>query len=730
MGGTVDAQLRMALEVGKRVAMSAAVDAAHKPILASKVLPAKQRIAVSDSLSYSRLKFGAAIWSPLNAQTMHRWSSRYIARIRLATGLRSSSDKHISGLSVLVRASKVPPAAALAFERLRYLWRAFHHGSEALRTLVAHSLARDHSWGALLVSDLRWLSERMPHRAGELFRTGELSIPELDRLLTCASKSSWKNLVNGASRQEVAQLRRDNTMELFHKQFTASMAELGIHFDASPRRQQPLAVHHCKFCDFQSFSMQGIQAHLADVHGISHDAHRLTSKDETTCPACLTLFHCRYRMLVHLKRSLGCLNMLRRDRDPVDHAQPVDKIPARDWSPAFRKHGPLRPSAADTGFCPYLLSDGSPIHPPLDDALLCHSVSDGLCIAIGPDAVRAPQAVPLDPATRPAHWSELTLHQQLRLSPPVLHTWVVAIHLFSGRRRSGDWHDIMHQRCTSTRRLIVISYDLVNGNDLLDPGLVSFLRDAIRQGLVAIVMGGPPCETWSVARYSDSPGPPPLRSAAAPWGLDCLSLKHHAQVWVGSRLMHVQLLLMADVLATVTACGILEHPARIGLHDSQCKGPHRPPSIWSTGEMKAILQHRDATLYTLDQERFGACSRKPTTFLLIRIPDAHCTALQLSSVPPPRTGAEVLIGRDDNGAFKTSRAKEYPHGLALLLADWGISHIDRLEVAQRGFHMRMPDGFINALRSHQVQWDPYVDDAAAMGQDYVVRPECSQVFVA
>ena len=141
-----------------------------------------------------------------------------------------------------------------------------------------------------------------------------------------------------------------------------------------------------------------------------------------------------------------------------------------------------------------------------------------------------------------------------------------------------------------------------------------------------------------------------------------------------------------------------------------------------------MLQHRDAELYTLDQERFGACSRKPTTFLLIRIPDAHTTALQLSSAPPPRNAADVLIGRDGNGAFKTSRAKEYPHVLALLLADWGINHIERLEAVQRGRLQCMPEGFIGTLRSHQVQWDPYVVDAATMGQDYVARHECGQLF--
>ena len=150
----------------------------------------------------------------------------------------------------------------------------------------------------------------------------------------------------------------------------------------------------------------------------------------------------------------------------------------------------------------------------------------------------------------------------------------------------------------------------------------------------------------------------PLRSATCPWGLTKLSLAELKHSAVGNSL----LLRGIWLCVPVALCGgavILEHPAP----------PLQPDraAIWRTGVINLLL--RAGWLFrrhTFRQGRHGACGSKPTSLLY-----ANCKISDVLTVfaqPMQRDRIESLIGHDEAGNFRTSKAKEYPSNFCMCLA--------------------------------------------------------------
>ena len=203
----------------------------------------------------------------------------------------------------------------------------------------------------------------------------------------------------------------------------------------------------------------------------------------------------------------------------------------------------------------------------------------------------------------------------------------------------------------------------------------SFLLTTARAGRILALLLGPPCETWSSARFAElfddegNPlkGPRPLRSAETCWGLPGLSLSELEQVAVGNCLLLRELWLCIPV-ALSGGSVILEHPAP----------PYQMerPAIWRTSVILLLL--RDGWLFrrhTFAQGRHGARGRKPTTLLHANCPIIK--VLEEHAVDPDPTTLQPLIGRDDHGRFPTSQAKEYPTKLCKCFATAFWHHISR-----------------------------------------------------
>lgn len=289
------------------------------------------------------------------------------------------------------------------------------------------------------------------------------------------------------------------------------------------------------------------------------------------------------------------------------------------------------------------------------------------------ERTRAPESVPVGFPSRLA-----TKEQELR---DEVHMWhppvscprspfpaeIFYLILFSGHRREGDIASQIWLQDFGDRVCWPLCLDLcldTRAGDLCNPTNLEFWRDRIRSRQVIGMHASPPCETYSEARFIEifndegtRIGPRPLRSWSFPWGLPGLSGKELRQVSIGNLLFYVAMIFASWFMAS-GGCASVEHPK--GGKPSEGRF-----AIWFASFLQRLERHEDCYQHTFCQGHLGQCSLKPTTFLLLRLGSFTRFRRQLSTFSGPFT---TLGGKSDNGAWKTSSAKEFPPALCRAVA--------------------------------------------------------------
>ena len=233
---------------------------------------------------------------------------------------------------------------------------------------------------------------------------------------------------------------------------------------------------------------------------------------------------------------------------------------------------------------------------------------------------------------------------------------------------------MQHVQLAPGLELFALSVDLClqkQQGDLASECSRTFWLDRIHTGQICGGGGGPPCESWSAARYQDN-GPRPLRSASYVYGLPSLSLREWKQTRVGTRLLHFLLEAVA-ALCPMGGFAFVEHPQYPTWLQKK-----EPPSIWSLTAVRTLRTLHCIGITSFDQCSVGAVAKKPTTILHLRLP--RLRALLLGDGYGGRCRHlpgfhDPLCGRDGAGCFKTSRGKIYPQQLNQHLATAIADHI-------------------------------------------------------
>eukprot|EP00438_Fugacium_kawagutii_P031824 Skav208567 [mRNA] locus=scaffold177:91886:109950:+ [translate_table: standard] len=258
----------------------------------------------------------------------------------------------------------------------------------------------------------------------------------------------------------------------------------------------------------------------------------------------------------------------------------------------------------------------------------------------------------------------------------------VLLHAFSGRRRPGDlqWF-LEHLETTYAKthdfQLDVVSLDIVihaTMGDVACDSTRDFWLYHIRARHVVAFLGGPPCNTWSVARENALPdrrGPRVVRRDHAPWGLPSLYNSELEAVCEGNELMGFALESMA-ALAPTGGVGFLEHPAQ----------PEDPQAatIWAQPILRLLADLPGMRIARVLQGLHGATSSKPTDLLVLNVPmlEQCLQKWQLTTRPP----GHVSIGQDEAGRFRTAPLKEYPPSFCGSLAQALLHAIDMCPVEE------------------------------------------------
>ena len=481
------------------------------------------------------------------------------------------------------------------------------------------------------------------------------------------------------------------------------------------------SVHRCLLCDRDFGQNRAWFLHAHQKHGFQSIAGRAVQGQY--CPQCDKLYSSTRSLHHHLRYNLSCRTFFWQNREQVIEAPfaEIDFHPQCPWIYGGHPSGGLqltKPCDPDfEGLLHNLRSALSGFTPPEEDEDLEEALTEELW-----DVLKVPlpyttiirayeawanelveskdlsirntidtlqsklfapagngsrhlshQAAALDDWNQ-FHWARLA-HE--------VHTWSYLphelgfLHFYSGHRRQNDVQACLEElQIPDGCVFYIASVDVaVNAQtcDLMDEQVqlrwLSFIRDGYASGIGS----GPPCETWSIARYHKIPGirqggPRPLRDESRIWGKLDLKQAETEQVRTGNCLMGFSL--RATILQGL--CGgfaYMEHP---GDPRRLERSPKAAASIWHSDIVAKCLELPAFHLLHVQQGYFGGLSAKPTGLLLTGLTPESAVSLekQHRTTPLPQSSSIGLL----NGRWCTSELKAYPPDfcrfLAAMYAEW------------------------------------------------------------
>ena len=717
LGGILHHQGDQRKEARRRLALGHATFTTHrKLLLRNPVFTLERRLQLFQSLILSQITFGMESWTMRTRATqegLHNSILRLYRRL-----LCHGPDAHVSDDDILSELRALSPTVLLRTVRLRYLGLVYRNGGDDLWALIL----QDEEWKDLIWADIGWMYR-------QLWNCSKLPDPTINfeawEFTITNSPGYWKRLVRRAGLHDAHQRAARHAVLCGHKRICGYLGQEGRL--KRPTITQRLERHEsgaygCMKCRKACRTKAGEGAHMFKVHQEINPVRALF--DTTTCSHCLRCFHTPVRLGSHLKNNPVCRQHL------VGRGHfytPVPGAGSRKHEEVVRRHdgllppqqceGPQRPSDQRDDFLAHSVS----LHVSLleyiaedratttDEALIglknvisdtaiswttCRTTLRNLAGELREEDFEGMQITgrevqdALLRLQEEEHWPFLQNFIEARTTEDLnyyelllqedspwtrtrpIHQQIGAdrfiLHAFSGRRRPGDFEYYLRQVAVPNGiRIHVVSLDIVIDGvlgDLMNVETRTFWLTAIKRKWVLGFLGGPPCETWSQARGKEICGrrnvPRVVREELNIWGKLSLGLRELQQVHFGNTLL-LFCLEALTLLLIFGGFGLMEHPAR--------PKDRKLVSVWRLPIVTFLRSCAEVRMVDVDQGLFGARSRKPTTFLTLRLPDLvqDLRRAQLRSQAPATTS----IGVGESGQFLTAGLKEYPPALCKALGD-------------------------------------------------------------
>eukprot|EP00435_Cladocopium_sp_Y103_P043513 s216_g12.t1 len=650
----------------------------------TRPLSVQVKAKVFQSLVVSKALYNAHTWTGVTEKDMEGWANQL--RAPIATMLKGKlvhSAKFMHTTDELFAYCGILPLHEQVFaNRLRFLSRLLKVCPPLTWALMSNTDGPG-NWKELCLEACEWMRK---HCAGRLPK------PEatfLDWIQFIRLDNKWKGRIRKTMKSALSYHQAKATHAIWQRHFEARLQKHGATMPADPTTKRRSQLWQCDLCSKVFGSTQALAMHAHRDHGYKKKVRYFTAGD--TCPVCLQIFHTRKRLSIHLEKTDRCYSVVQACWPAMPSAEvqlldDADKIvesklrkdgwwAAKAFQPAMQTLGASLPPADHPG-SKIMFDKVAARRPPDTEA---YSQLQGRQIQTMPD--QEPElwwttsdlpAFVMQSMQGPDKGGGAYSMGGLARQTALLHVRaLVIVHFFSGYRRSGDIHDVIDQFVTpSGAHIFTISVDLCMQRqhaDLATDASLKWWKERVAGGQIVSAGGGPPCETYTAARYhalENGRGPRPLRSGTEPQGLPQLTKKERFQLWIGDSLLRF-LLDILSVLAAMGMSGFLEHPQ----YPVWCRHLS-PASIWALTAIRLLKGLNCFSVISFDQCICGALGRKPTTLLLLRLPQVRSELLQLGDFgrcPHVHGEHEALIGRQQDGSFQTSKAKIYPHGLNLIL---------------------------------------------------------------
>ena len=541
-----------------------------KSVLSNAEIDIGKRRLLVRSMGLSVIKLHSATWFDLTQAEAEAWHAVVHATYAMLEKRNGQGEVPHKETFELARQMEAPmPIEALYLERLRLLVHILQVNDHFVITAILQNYkqAGCASWLYGMLKSLRWAQTQV----------GRNAIP--DELLELSERSTWdmfhevaKDIKSSIKKVERAhQIRLKTYCGLKdHKAFMEEIcSEMGWTKHHQVVRDVGVPLHvQCDDCGKHFKNGAALAAHEQRVHHKRIALRRFVA--DGVCRACGNFFHTRARVLTHLHVGNGrCWLFHFRKFAPMAGAQAADMDesdrnegralhqmhvlhdqPKKSWRWASANE--LEPILQLRDFVGDVYAD------PTQDELQ-QWMSYGLLPPGrgGRDITqRASTQWEVANVCRDISRLEDTIKEEaVRWEPnfdwiprPLSENQLFFLVFFSGHRRFGDISSWMHW----DGRVVPLAVDLAvskeHGN-VLDHYK---WRQLIQARRVLGAHGGPPCETYSMARWLDLPGeicPQPLRDQSMPWGRCYLSLRELLQCPVGSILMWETLKLLLLVYA-------------------------------------------------------------------------------------------------------------------------------------------------------------------------------------
>ena len=275
--------------------------------------------------------------------------------------------------------------------------------------------------------------------------------------------------------------------------------------------------------------------------------------------------------------------------------------------------------------------------------------------------------------------------------PPLLSIRSVKVfYFFAGEVRRGDIQEWMVK--TAPKYSLLINFteiDLLKGgaaHDLSDPCIRDACLEAL--GTADIVFCTPPCSSFSRSQWSNSFGPPPLRSFMYPKGFPWLASGEKAKIELANTFISFtwKVLHKVQAISASRFClGFTEHPEDLGAV-KKWDPASRPASIWQSEEARKMVSDFGWTTCAFYQGPYGGITVKPTRILFNHNAFSSMGPTAWPSFGPdmgyigplPRMAnapgsKNILRQPGETGPFRTAALSAYPSELCRTLAEAALS---------------------------------------------------------
>eukprot|EP00438_Fugacium_kawagutii_P004994 Skav215291 [mRNA] locus=scaffold2522:218059:220614:- [translate_table: standard] len=733
LGGIIVRTGSVLPEIRIRAAQAAVHLKPLRRLLSSPNLDLRKRQRLLHSLGLSVMSLHSGAWGTLSVGEFRAWQAALTNLYRmLQPPAQTQQDHHRSIYQLAVDAHAPLPLEYLHLQRIRLLVHILQVQDPHLHDAIFlnFAIAGPNSWLCAAQKSVVWWASQV----------GVESLPTA--IFHLEDEASWaalqpdirpmKKAIKQAQQGHLMRLENLLTLQRHAAQQDDILRDMGWTgpMTSSATATEP-AEHVCATCQATFATAAALAVHETHKHQKRIAMRRFAP--DCVCRGCHRWYHTRPRLLQHLHQgSTNCWVRLLRTYQPLTEpaTQALDHLD-RDAKVAQHQRG-VKSHEVDRAWRPATEPECAGGLAPLDGEIFVDDddptvteLAEWSTYGLLPPGRggRARTQRRLDEVDVPNADAHLThLEQTWKTACREWHPdfdWIprplaegqkYALLLYSGHRRPGDLASWLWWNSELVPINVDLAVDAVYGN-VFDSALWISL---IKARKVAVAHAGPPCETFTYARWLPPPPgslyPRPLRDDWAPWGRLARTVKEIAQFCVGNALMTRGLYLLLLVYLHGGAF-TLEHPAP-RTHEPTPSSP-MPWCIWDSAFIKQLMLAGDINLLTFMQGPLGRPYPKPTCLLHARLPGL--AAALFSEYDKTWRPTERLGGRNDAGEWRTAAAKIYPERMCKALALQFAWYARQCPVEGSEDD---PVALQAALQALSLHWDPYQMGSHEMCGDY------------